>query len=79
MTGTCVSRVPVFASLSAHDQQRVGGLARPTRLKAGETAYSADEVSRLMVLHTGRLKIFRLSVDGSEQLIRVAGARRLHR
>ena len=26
-----------------------------------------------MVLHTGRLKIFRLSADGSEQLIRVLG------
>jgi CRP/FNR family transcriptional regulator len=74
MADTCVSRVPVFASLSEQDQQRVGGLARPTRLKAGETAYSAaDERSQLMVLHTGRLKIFRLSADGSEQLIRVLG------
>ncbi|HZL04612.1 MAG TPA: cyclic nucleotide-binding domain-containing protein, partial [Coriobacteriia bacterium] len=74
MADTCVSRVPVFASLSARDQQRVEGLAHPTRLKAGETAYSADDdLSQLMVLHTGRLKIFRLSVDGSEQLIRVLG------
>lgn len=74
MADTCVSRVPVFASLSAQDQQRVGRLARPTHLKAGETAYSADdERSQLMVLHTGRLKIFRLSVNGSEQLIRVLG------
>lgn len=74
MAGTCVSRVPVFASLSAQDQQRVGRLARATHLKAGETAYSADdELSQLMVLHTGRLKIFRLSLDGSEQLIRVLG------
>ena len=74
MTDTCVSRVPVFASLSAQDQQRVEGLARPTQLKAGETAYSADnDLSQLMVLHTGRLKIFRVSVDGSEQLIRVLG------
>lgn len=74
MADTCVSRVPVFASLSSQDQQRVAGLARPTHLKAGETAYSADdERSQLMVLHTGRLKIFRLSVDGSKQLIRVLG------
>src|SRR5450830_773539 len=74
MADTCVSRVPVFASLSARDQQRVEGLAHPTRLKAGETAYSADDdLSQLMVLHTGRLKIFRLSADGSEQLIRVLG------
>ena len=74
MADTCVSRVPVFASLSAQDQQRVEGLARATHLKTGETAYRADEdLSQLMVLHTGRLKIFRLSADGSEQLIRVLG------
>jgi len=72
MTDTCVSRVPVFANLSAQDQQRIEALARPTHLKAGETAYSADDnLSQLMVLHTGRLKIFRLSADGAEQLIRV--------
>ncbi|HPE12727.1 MAG: Crp/Fnr family transcriptional regulator [Candidatus Nanopelagicales bacterium] len=37
-------------------------------------AHSADDDrSDLMVLHTGRLKIFRLAPDGSEQLIRVLG------
>ena len=74
MVDSCVTRVPVFASLSAQDQQRVEELARRTHLKAGETAYRADDdLSQLMVLHTGRLKIFRLSADGSEQLIRVLG------
>lgn len=72
MADSCVSRVPVFASLSVQDQQRVEELARPTLLKAGEAAYRADEdLSQLMVVHSGRLKIFRLSADGSEQLIRV--------
>ena len=74
MADTCVSRVPVFAGLSANDQQRVAGLARPTRVRAGEVAYSADDdLSQLIVLHTGRLKIFRISANGSEQLIRVLG------
>ncbi len=73
MADTCVSRVPVFAGLSAHDQQRVAGLARPTRLRGGEVAYAADETARLIVVHTGRLRISRLSADGSEQLIRVLG------
>ena len=72
MADTCVARVPVFASLSPDDQHRVEALARPTHLHAGETADSADnDVSQLMVLHTGRLKIFRLLADGSEQLVRV--------
>jgi CRP/FNR family transcriptional regulator len=74
MVDSCVSRVPVFAGLSAEDQRRVAGLARPTHLKAGETAYSADDPrSQLMVLHTGRLKVFRLAADGSEQIVRVLG------
>lgn len=74
MADSCVSRVPVFASLSVQDQQRVEELARPTLLKAGEAAYRADEdLSQLVVVHSGRLKIFRLSADGSEQLIRVLG------
>jgi CRP/FNR family transcriptional regulator, anaerobic regulatory protein len=74
MADTCVARVPVFSGLSAPDQQRVAGLAHPVRLLAGETAYSAeDDVSQLVVLHTGHLKIFRLSADGSEHLFRVLG------
>ena len=69
---TCVARVPVFASLSPHDQRRVEALARPTHLHAGETAFSADDdMSQLMVVHTGRLKVFRLLADGTEQLVRV--------
>jgi len=74
MADSCVSRVPVFAGLSAHDQLRVEELARPTDLRAGDEAYGADDdLSQLMVLHAGHLKIFRLSADGSEQLIRVLG------
>lgn len=69
---TCVSRVPVFAALSADEQGQVAALARPTRLAPGQTAYGPDDaVARLMVVHTGRLKIARLSPDGSEQIVRV--------
>ncbi|TFD45931.1 Crp/Fnr family transcriptional regulator [Cryobacterium frigoriphilum] len=74
MAETCVSRVPVFAGLSERDQQRVAGVARPTRLHKGEAAYAAaDDVAQLMVVHTGRLKVFRVSADGAQQLIRVLG------
>lgn len=74
MPDTCVSRVPVFASLSPDDRRRVAGLARPASLRAGEAAWSPDDdVARLMVVHTGRLKVVRVSADGSEQLVRVLG------
>ena len=72
MRDTCVARVPVFASLSPHDQQRVEAVARPAHLRAGETAYSVDDdASQLVVLHAGRLKIVRCLADGSERLVRV--------
>jgi CRP/FNR family transcriptional regulator, anaerobic regulatory protein len=71
---TCVSRVPLFAGLSAPEQQQVAGLARPTHLVAGETAYGpGDAAAQLVVVHTGRLKIVRLSPDGSEQIVRILG------
>ena len=74
MVDTCVSRVPIFSGLSPAEQQRVAALARPVRLHAGELAYSAhDEAARLIVVHTGRLRILRVSPDGSEQLVRVLG------
>jgi CRP/FNR family transcriptional regulator len=74
MADTCVARVPVFAGLSADDQRRVEALAVPTRLGVGETAYSpADAHPRLLVVHTGRLKVFRLAANGSEQIVRLLG------
>jgi len=74
MADTCVARVPVFAHLSPEDQRRVADLARPTRLAAGETAFSPDDaLPRLVVVHTGRLKVSRVSPDGAEQVVRVLG------
>ncbi len=73
MADTCVSRVPIFAGLSADDQERVAGLARPVHLSEGEVASSPGSAALLMVVHTGRLRISRLSTDGAQQLIRVLG------
>ena len=73
MADTCVSRVPIFAGLSADDQERVARLARPIHLSEGEVASSPGSAALLIVVHTGRLRITRLSADGAQQLIRVLG------
>lgn len=73
MVDTCVSRVPIFAGLSAPDQERVAVLARPMHLREGDVASSPTSDAQLMVVHTGQLRISRLSADGSQQLIRVLG------
>lgn len=72
MADICVSRVPVFAALAPGDQAKVAGLARPVRLAAGAVAYSpADAEPQLVVVHTGHLRVSRLSPDGTEHLTRV--------
>lgn len=68
----CVARVPLFQGLTRAEQEQVAQLARPTRLRRGEPIYVAGaDVSQLMVVHTGRVKISRISAEGHEQIVRV--------
>ncbi|WEV77846.1 Crp/Fnr family transcriptional regulator [Janibacter cremeus] len=68
----CVARVPIFQGLGHEQQRGVAQLARPRRLAKGEQVYAAEEASSLLlVLHTGSMKISRVSVDGFEHVIRV--------
>ena len=70
----CVARVPIFQGLSRDQQLEVARAARPTRVAAGEQVYAAGSaVAQLMVVHTGRVKISRISSDGHEQIVRVLG------
>lgn len=54
----CVARVPLFQGLTHAQQVEVAGFARTVRLDAVEQAYTAgSEMSQLMVVHTGQVKI----------------------
>lgn len=68
----CVSRVPIFAGLSAEEQLEVHELARPRRLADGERVYAeGGPTASLFVVSSGRLRLARSSREGSEQLLRV--------
>lgn len=70
----CVARVPLFQGLSHTQQVEVAGFARSVRLEPVEQVYAAgSEMSQLMVVHTGQVKISRTSMDGREQVVRVLG------
>lgn len=70
----CVTRVPLFHGLTHAQQMEVAAFARTLRLDAVEQAYAAgSDVSQLMVVHTGEVKISRTSAAGHEQVIRVLG------
>lgn len=70
----CVARVPLFQGLTYAEQLDVASVARPTQVDKGEQIYAAGApTAQLMVVHTGQIKISRLSVDGHEQIVRVLG------
>lgn len=70
----CVSRVPLFQSLSYEQQLEVAGVAHAIHLDRAELSYSAaSNNSQLLVVHTGRVKISRTNSNGHEQIIRVLG------
>ena len=68
----CVARVPIFQPLS-HDQQLdVASVARPVTVEKGDQIYApGSREAQLMVVHTGQVKISRISADGHEQIVRV--------
>lgn len=70
----CVASVPIFRQLNRPDQEDVAKTARSIRLTAGESAYAPGSTDgRLMVVHTGSVKIYRIDADGREQILRVLG------
>lgn len=70
----CVARVPVFQGLSRDQQLDVATVARPMHFDRDEIVHVAgSEVSQLLVVHSGRLRISRSSADGREHLVRILG------
>lgn len=69
----CVTRVPIFQGLTRREQIEVAGFARPVVAVKGETVIAPGQsVSRLLVMHAGRLKISHLAPGGQEQILRTA-------
>lgn len=69
---SCVGIVPLFQGLSSAEQETVAAHARPIRRKRGEAIHRpGDDVSHLLVVHRGRVRISHLAPNGHEQLLRV--------
>ena len=70
----CVARVPLFAGLGHAEQVAVAAVARPVTLTKGDQVVAAGAPSRrLAVVHTGAVKVSRISAEGHEQILRVLG------
>lgn len=71
---TCIDKVPIFSSLNSDEKMEIVDIASSRSYEKGETIYHAgDEGGTLFVLHTGRVKLFRLNASGKEQVLRLIG------
>ena len=71
----CIKCVPIFSNLNEDEMMEIALITYAKTFVKGEMVYTAgDKGGKLFVLHTGKVKITRLSANGKEQVIRVIGA-----
>ncbi|MDC5697100.1 Crp/Fnr family transcriptional regulator [Intrasporangium calvum] len=69
---SCVAIVPLFQGLSPKEQDEIARHARPMRRRRGEVIHRpGDDVSHLLVVHRGRIRISHLATSGHEQVLRI--------
>jgi len=70
----CISIVPIFNHLDVDEMNEIMKTTNSVSHLRGQTIYSAGEPSAgLYIVHKGRVKIYRLSESGKEQLVRILG------
>ncbi len=68
----CVSLVPIFNHLEEEQMDEIMNAAISMTYKKGEMIYQAGERSdSLFIVNKGRIRIYRLSESGKEQLVRI--------
>jgi len=73
----CLRQVPYFAALEPGVLRELAGSVRERRYEAGETVLIEGEPCEgLYVVLSGRVKVFKIGIDGKEQILRLLGAGR---
>lgn len=66
----CVAKVPLFSSLDCEEQERIHSLIIRKKYRKGEFLLMEGDVQEsLMILHTGKVKVFRYTQDDKEQIL----------
>ncbi|WP_449538799.1 Crp/Fnr family transcriptional regulator [Ferdinandcohnia sp. Marseille-Q9671] len=68
---SCVSKVPIFNHLNDTEMAEISNLIVSRKYKKGELLFHSDELSEhLFIVHKGRMKMYRITENGKEQIIR---------
>lgn len=69
---TCISLVPIFNHLEEEQMNEIMGVMQSVSFKKGEIIYHAgDQSDSLYIVNKGKIRIYRLSETGKEQLVRI--------
>lgn len=70
----CISVVPTFNHLKQEEMEEIVKTTKMEKFSRGQVIYEPGDPSDYMyIVHKGRVKIYRLSESGKEQLIRIMG------
>ena len=68
----CVELVSIFQNLSKSDKETIATLVTHHHYKNGEYLFSAgDEADSLIIVAHGQAKVFQMSANGKEQMLRI--------
>lgn len=68
----CISKVPIFNHLSDIEMRQILQMSVSNSFKKGEIIYHPEDHSeQLYIIHRGKVKIYRLTESGKEQLLRI--------
>lgn len=69
---SCITLVPIFNHLDDEQMNEIMETIKSGKYKKGEIIYSAgDQSDSLYIVNKGRIRIYRLSESGKEQLVRI--------
>lgn len=72
---TSMRAIPLFQGLSSSAREALTGIVRHRRFQKGGVIFSEGESGHgFFVVTEGRVKIFKLSADGKEQILHIFGA-----
>lgn len=68
----CISIVPIFNHLEDEQMDEILSVVRSVSYKKGEIIYRQGDASdSLYIIHCGKVRIYRLSESGKEQILRI--------
>ncbi|MGG3688301.1 Crp/Fnr family transcriptional regulator [Caldifermentibacillus hisashii] len=69
---SCIRIVPIFNHLDDEQMDKIAESAKKLDLKKGEMLFHAgDEDDTLYIVNSGKIRVYRLSDTGKEQLVRI--------